>query len=741
MISLAFTEGPYDVQLITEQDGMRNGPNYSNGKVYFPANSNDNLPVIVMIPGFISYISSIEEWGPYLASYGFVTMFVNVNSIFEDPYARANAILDGITTIKLENERVNSPLNGKLNLDSLAVGGWSMGGGGAQIASQLDESIEAVIALSAWLPSASITSNNRVPVLFLSGQFDATATNSFHTNLHYNNTPNEINKLLFEISGGSHYTVCSPYNDLDMAKKARFWIEQYINNDSSNCNELIAIPNSSSSFSTNIECTFYYSGDLLEKRIRQDFTQNSFETYERISYRNEQELVNFIESLVQINNIPGVSVSVVKDDRIVLEKYFGFSNLSQNIPVNENTKFILSSVSKTVTATALMQLFEQDFFELDDDISDYLPFRIIHPDYPQVAITFKMLLTHTSGIKDNWSVMTYYDGDSSYELSSYVYDYFHPQGTLYNQNLNFNNSSPGTTFEYSNNAVALIGLLVQQLSGNSFSNYCKQNIFNPLGMNDTHWFLSEIENLDEVAFPYRWVTTSQNSCFEMGCGTYEDNLPCFCDLNCVSYGDCCSDYQSVCGESGTGANPNNLVENNHYGYSDYPSGQLRSTAHDMAKFMATFLNGGVYDGSRILDNDTIEIMKTIQNPSISSSQALMWYYKNDLGRELFGHNGGDIGSLTEMFISFADNIGVIVLTNTANYSTTIEIENALFDFAETTSFTSLGDINSDTLVNIQDVILLVNLILNQDYNNSADINSDQIIDILDVVQIISMILS
>ena len=59
-------------------------------------------------------------------------------------------------------------------------------------------------------------------------------------------------------------------------------------------------------------------GDLFEKRIRQDFTQNSFETYERTFYRNEQELVNFIESLVQINNIPGASVAVVKDDIIVL---------------------------------------------------------------------------------------------------------------------------------------------------------------------------------------------------------------------------------------------------------------------------------------------------------------------------------------------------------------------------------------------------------------------------------------
>ncbi|MDC2984463.1 dockerin type I domain-containing protein [Candidatus Marinimicrobia bacterium] len=308
IISVVLSNGPYNVQLLTEQDGLRDGPNYSNGKVYYPVEVQENLPIIVMIPGFISYISSIEEWGPYLASYGFVTMFVNVNSIFEDPYSRAEAIIDGITTVKLENERLNSPLNGKLNLSSLAVGGWSMGGGGAQIASQLDESVDAVIALSAWLPSASIASNNRAPVLFLSGQFDPTATNSFHTNLHYNNTPNEIDKLLFEISGGSHYTVCSPYNDLDMASKARFWIEQYINNDSSNCNELIAIPNSSSSFSTNIECTFYDSGDLNQDQVIniQDILilisliLNS--TYEEYADLDENGVINVLD-VIQIINL------------------------------------------------------------------------------------------------------------------------------------------------------------------------------------------------------------------------------------------------------------------------------------------------------------------------------------------------------------------------------------------------------------------------------------------------------
>ena len=75
-----------------------------------------------------------------------------------------------------------------------------------------------------------------------------------------------------------------------------------------------------------------------------------------------------------------------------MAKAFGYANIEQNISVNENTLFILSSISKTVTGTALMQLFEQNLFELDDDINQYLPFNVSHPDYPLIPITFKMLL-------------------------------------------------------------------------------------------------------------------------------------------------------------------------------------------------------------------------------------------------------------------------------------------------------------------------------------------------------------
>ena len=300
---------------------------------------------------------------------------------------------------------------------------------------------------------------------------------------------------------------------------------------------------------------------------------------------------------------------------------------------------------------------------------------------------------------------------------------------------------PGTNYSYSNIAAALIGLLVEEISSQSFNQYCQENIFNPLGMDNVSWFLSDINSLDQVALPYTTNGGSGNTCYDIGCGIYDDSNPCFCDPACVYYNDCCFDYEAICGENGTGSSGLELQEQAHYGYSDYPSGQLRTTANNLAKFVSAYLNNGVYNDIPILDEETIELIKTSHYPEVDSEQGLIWYYKNQNGRQLFGHNGGDVGSLTEMFISYSDNIGVVLLSNSTNYNGVIEIENAIFEFAEQSNFIVIGDVNEDSLVNIQDIILVIEFILNNTYNNLADLNEDSIIDILDIVILVDIILN
>ena len=471
-------------------------------------------------------------------------------------------------------------------------------------------------------------------------------------------------------------------------------------------------------------------------RSKKDFIPEINKNY--TDNRNEQELVNLIESIINSNNVPGVSVAVLKSDQIVWSKSFGMANIEQNIPVSDSTMFMLASVSKTVTATALMQLWEDGMIDLDIDINNYLPFEVKHPDYLNIPITAKMLLAHTSGIKDNWGVMNYYDGDSNLSLGYYLEEYLNVNGSLYNQNANFTNQQPGTNFNYSNIGAALIGYLVESISMQPFNEYCNEYIFEPLNM-DSRWFLSELDT-NNIAIPYQVSGGSGNNCYDIGCGTFDGNNPCQCDDACVYYGDCCDDYQEVCGEDGTGSGDVEFNPIGHYGYSDYPSGQLRSSASDLAKFAILYTNGGVYNNIRILDSETVDFIKDIPYPIVNSQQGIIWYYKNQNGRTLFGHNGGDLGVITELFISLADQIGVIVLSNTSNYSAVIEIEEAIFDFVEEYDFQIAGDLNSDGIFNIMDIIIMVNLILNEEYELYADLNNDEFIDVLDIIILINLVL-
>ena len=125
-----------------------------------------------------------------------------------------------------------------------------------------------------------------------------------------------------------------------------------------------------------------------------------------------------------------------------------------------------------------------------------------------------MLLAHTSGIRDNWGVMDYYPGDPDIALSDYLQQYL-VAGVTYS-NLNYTNNQPGTSFSYSNNGAALVGLLVEAISGVPFNQYCNQNIFEPLSM-ESRWFLNELD-VNNIAMPYNLDNGSGDNCFDIGCG-------------------------------------------------------------------------------------------------------------------------------------------------------------------------------------------------------------------------------
>ena len=219
--------GIYDVATLTEADGLRNGPNYFGATVYYPTNATPPYASIAIVPGFSASPDSVEQWGPFYASHGIVTIIIGTNSIFDFPEARAEALLDALETLREENTRNDSPLFGTIDEDKFAVSGHSMGGGGAQRAAVLDNSIKGVVALCPWLPNPDL--NHSSPVVIFSGQNDAVAPPGVHANIHYDNTPNSTNKLLFEIENGDHSVANTPDGgNSSVGKIALSWFNLYV---------------------------------------------------------------------------------------------------------------------------------------------------------------------------------------------------------------------------------------------------------------------------------------------------------------------------------------------------------------------------------------------------------------------------------------------------------------------------------------------------------------------------------
>jgi CubicO group peptidase (beta-lactamase class C family) len=320
-------------------------------------------------------------------------------------------------------------------------------------------------------------------------------------------------------------------------------------------------------------------------------------------------------------HVPGLAIGIIEEGKIAYTQGYGFADIENNIPVTEETVFHLGSVSKLVTATAVMRLVEDGYLGLDDDINAYLDFEVENPHYPEDKITPRMLLTHSSSIIDDWELydslytIDYGGGDSDISLREYLLSSLSSTGKWYDEKI-FLEKRPGTVYEYSNIGFALAGYLVEVISGEDFNVYCNKNIFNPLKMDNTRWFLSELDAA-KLAIPYRYEN--------------ESYLP----------------YP-------------------HYGFPSYPDGQLKSNVLDMLSFMQMFLSKR--NDAAILREETIQEMLTIQDPGVDYGQAIGWSYSEynlPFVNNAFlpAKNGEDPGARAIVVVDPTSKSGFVILLN------------------------------------------------------------------------------
>ena len=175
---------------------------------------------------------------------------------------------------------------------------------------------------------------------------------------------------------------------------------------------------------------------------------------------------------------PGCGVGVSRDGKPVYVKTFGMSNLEYGVPLTTQTVFESGSVAKQFTAAAIVMLALDGKLSLEDDVRKYIPEVPVFPGGP---ITIRMLLNHTSGLRDQWGLLGLLNEGPGQHVHS-------PETTVdlvsRQKMLNF---APGTRYLYSNTGYTLLGVIISRVSGKSLDAFSQERLFKPLGMTNTQW--------------------------------------------------------------------------------------------------------------------------------------------------------------------------------------------------------------------------------------------------------------
>ena len=346
--------------------------------------------------------------------------------------------------------------------------------------------------------------------------------------------------------------------------------------------------------------------------------------------RKENEFKNLeteIQETVDKLNVVGLSISVIENNKISYSQGFGYADIDKSIKTDTNTIYRIASISKSITASAIMKLYEEGKFKLDDDINDYLNgFEVRNPNFPDEKITFRMLLTHTSSIIDGDTYSTIYD----------IQD--------------FGDYKPGDQFEYSNYGYNLLATLIEQISNQDFEDFGQENIFKPLNMKAS-FNPNKFEDVDNIAVLYGIDED----------GNYYERLN---DKKRIE--------DNIVISSTVRDKDGKIPLGNAFKYS--PMGGLRTSPNELAKFMIMLSNKGLYNGTRVLKKDTVELMEQIHwygdaLNGLYKCKGLGLHITDDLieGSRLIGHTGEAYGLLSNMFYDENRKFGYIMMLNGNNY--------------------------------------------------------------------------
>lgn len=335
----------------------------------------------------------------------------------------------------------------------------------------------------------------------------------------------------------------------------------------------------------------------------------------------EPPLDAYVTEQLALAKLPGLSAAIVKDGKLALLRHYGKADLEAGRAPADDTAFFLASLSKTTTGIGAMRLVEAGKLALDEDVNTYLPFRVRNPRFPDQKITTRHLMTHTSGVHETGVRLLSLakPGDPTTSLQELLEPYLVPGGATYVEGESYSPElAPGQRFFYSNFGAALVGLVIERVSGKTFAAYMRDEVFAKLGLVNTSFLLRDLDPA-KIAVPYTYVTGK-----------------------------------------GQVAEPQTSVPY-------LPATALRTPAKELAKLLLAVARGGELDGARLLSAETVREMTRVQVPAAEvgndiDGQGLLWEHRVVAGVRCYGHGGSYYGTSTRMHVR-PDGLGVITLAN------------------------------------------------------------------------------
>ena len=333
------------------------------------------------------------------------------------------------------------------------------------------------------------------------------------------------------------------------------------------------------------------------------------------SYGQSDQAEASISAIMQEIPVAGLSVAVVKGNRVIYAHSFGYMDLENRIPLTNDNIFRIASISKSFSATSIMQLAENGKLSLDDDVGDLLGFPVRNPKFPGTIITLRMLLSHRSSINDSQGYFSLDAIDPSKNADG---------------SKCYNDYEPGKGYQYCNLNYNLAGTIIEKISGERFDQYVKKHITDPLGLKAGYC----VDSLDASSFAKIYEYRPDSSKFIHAPAAYAPR-----SAEIAAY---------VMGRSTPVFSP---------------TGGMKISAVDLARYMVMHSRMGRFDSGRIISKKSAGMMRTVLSEKEGYGLALLTTDKLISGERMLGHTGSAYGLYSAMFWHPTKKFGFIVISN------------------------------------------------------------------------------